>query len=453
MDPHASRSSRSIGSNAGARVAGFIRILGIAGLFSGFGPGATPRFPHIRTEINDYRIAYLPSPARAAEYAWTAQHYDRIVLDWGDAVSMPVYRRLSPSAEIYRYALSWTVIQPASPTAPNIAATYYPDMQAWYAAHRDYDLERALLHRPGCGPTPACRVSFKIWKDDRWAINPGDPGLRAYQRHRLARLAADADGLFLDEQGSGDFEPLFKARAAEYSDAASYQRDMISMLREIRSALGTNKGLLINTATYVTPWDAELARAAGGAHGEHFNDPVFPEMERRWTFAESVLASGASMHLTPPDGPPPREYSNGGYETPLERWQLWELASSYLIAPLRPGLLFFNANGSSGSQAFSAAWFKAIETNVGAPSGARRVLSQGNDRAGRPYRVWARDYGNALVLVRPVISWQSRSYGDDTAADVALPGSGYHLLHADGTRGPSVSTIALRAGEAAILMK
>jgi hypothetical protein len=195
-----------------------------------------------------------------------------------------------------------------------------------------------------------------------------------------------------------------------------------------------------------------MARAAGGVHGEHFSDPTFAETEARWSFAESVLAAGASMDIDPADMPA-REYSKGGYASPLERRQLWELASYYLITNSRSGLLYFNPNGSAWGQPFSSTWFKAIEANVGAPAGARRIQSQGTDRTSQPYRVWARDYAGALILVRPVISWQSSRYGDDTAVDVALGGAGYHLLHADGTRGPVVSTVALRAGEAAILMR
>jgi hypothetical protein len=124
-----------------------------------------------------------------------------------------------------------------------------------------------------------------------------------------------------------------------------------------------------------------------------------------------------------------------------------------LIAPSRPGLLYFNPNGSAWKQPFATTWFRAIETNIGAPAGARRVLAQGTDRTGQGYRIWARDYTGAFVVVRPVISWQARGTGDATAVDVTLPGAGYQLLRADGTRSSAGATVALRAGEAAILVK
>lgn len=422
---------------------------------------APPTARRVRTQVADYRIGYLPAPERATEYAWTAHHYDRIVLDWGDAVSMPQYRRLNTGAQIERYALSWTVIQPTSPTAANIAATYYPDLVSWYASHPQHQLERAFLHRAGCSGGAGCRVSFHLWKDDRWALNPGDAGLRAYQVSRLMRVAADADGLFLDEHGSGDFEPLFKAQSMEYPSRVVYERDIVTMLRDIRAALAPRKHVIINTATYVTEWDAEMVRAAGGSNGEHFNDAIFPEMERRWAFAEANLAAGASMAIGHA-ADPAAGFGAGNYASPLERQRMWELASYYLIAPVNPGALYLNPNGSAWSRPFATTWFGALDVDIGAArprerGGAgpsRRVQAEGVDGAGQQYRVWSRDYSNALVLVRPLIAWPGKRTGDETAVSVALPqGAQYRLLRGAGQAGPALSSILLRGAEAAILMK
>jgi hypothetical protein len=424
-----------------------------ASIFSGYNPAASAHFAHIRTQVTDYRIPYLAAGARAAEYTWTAQHYDRIVLDGGDATSMPEYRRLNPTAEIYRYALNWTVIQPTSASPADIATTYYPDMQAWYAANSQYTLESAFLHRTGCGATPACRVSFKIWNDDRWAINPGDAGLRAYQRQRLARVAADADGLFIDEHGSGDFDQLPSTMLLEYPDFAAYQRDVVSLLADERAGVGAGKRLSINSATYITSWDGDMVRAAGGVQGEYFNDPFFAEMEKRWSFAESAMASGASMSY-PVGGTMPASYTAGGYASTADRRHVWELASYYLVEPAQLGLLYFNSTGSVWNQPFASSWLTAAEANVGLPTSARRIQAEGTDGSGRAYRVWARDLDNALVLVRPIISWSPQSYGDETAVNVALPTTNdFRVLHSDGTLGPVVTTVALRASEAAILIK
>jgi hypothetical protein len=422
-------------------------------LYNDYTSTASPHFGHVRTQISDYRIGYLSDAAtRASEFQWTAQHYDRVILDWGDQTSMPQYRALNPGLEVLRYSLNWSVIQPTSTTAPNIGGTYYPDMQAWFAAHPAYTLESAFLHVAGCGATQSCRVSLHIWNDDRWAVNPGDAGLRAYQRDRLARIAADANGLFLDEHGSGDMQPILDAPPAEYSDITAYQRDIVGMLADEHAAL-PGKRLTINNATYITSWDADMVRAAGGSHGEYFNNPTFAEMESRWTFAEAALAGGNTLDMTVNSGVP-STYTAGGYATTDERRALWELASYYLVAPSTPGLLYLNTNGSTWSQPFSTTWAAATEANVGLPTGARRVQSEGTDPSGRAYRVWARDYANALVLVRPIISWAPQSYGDETGVSVTLPTDyDYRALRGDGTLGPITTSVTLRASESAILIK
>jgi hypothetical protein len=430
------------------------RWLGLAALLvAGAAPAVPGRYPHIRTQISDYRIGYLPAPERRAEYQWTAQHYDRIIIDWGDDVSLREYRHTAPATEIYKYALEWTVIQPSSAGKPNVAATYYPDMLGWYAAHQQYDIERAFLHRSGCNAPAACRLSFRIWKDDRWAVNPGDAGLRAYARQRVAALARDADGLFLDEHGSGDFEPLLALHPAEYPRRDAYERDVVALLADLRLAIGSNKHLLINTATYITPWDKAMAGAAGGVHGEYFNGAGFADMEARWSFADALLAQGVTMDVTPANGFP-KGYSAGNYGSPPERRSMWDLASYYMMAPSRPGLLALNVNGSTWAHAYTETWLPAIATDVGVPTAPRRVMAQGTDGKGQTYRVWSRPFARALVLIRPVTSWSAQAFGDPSGVTVTLPRDGeYHLLRGNGALGPTVTSILLRDSESAILVR
>jgi hypothetical protein len=416
----------------------------------------SPHWPHLRVQGTDYRIQYLSdAAARSAEYEWAARHLDRITLDFGDKRSVPVYRRLNPAAEIYRYALNWTVVQPGSLAADDPAVAYYTHMRAWYARHPEFRLEDAFLHDRRCnssGRSPDCRVTLRIWNQNRWPINPGDAGLRAYHRERLGAVAADANGLFLDEHSSGDLRSrLDPGRLAEYKDWAAYERDMLELLRALRTTLGARKRMLLNTATYVTSFDAQMVGVAGGTHAEGFNNPFYPQMERRWRFAESVLAAGAWMDLGV-GGDIPAGYTRGNSATPTARRRLWELASYYLIAPAAPGALAY-APGIKSKQPFSEQWVAAAEVDVGRPEGARRVFAEGRDGSRGAYRVWARDYNGALVLVRPIIEWAPTRYGDETAVELRLPrGSTYRPLDADGRVGPPVTHLLLRASEAAILL-
>lgn len=416
----------------------------------------SPHWPHIRLHVTDYRIHYQPKAQRPAEYEWVARHFDRILLD-----RQPVaeYRRVNPGAEMYSYALNWTVLRPGEYREPDPAMAYYPQMVEWYRRHTTFRLEDAFLHDRGrCGTsarkTEDCRVTFKIWTQMRWAVNPRDPGLRAFQRERMAMLATSADGLFLDEHSSGDIrDKLDVDGTLEYGDWRSYERDMLTLLRELRAALGPRRRLMLNTAAYLTPFDSQMAVAAGGAHVEDFNNAFFPEMEKRWRFAESLIAAGVAMTVSPvePEATP-RQYTSGNSATPLDRRRLWELGSYYLIAPPTVGAVAFS-NGAKWKRAFPEQWWKAVEFNVGRPKGQRRVYAEGRDPSGRRYRVWGREYERALVLVRPVIEWGRQSFGDETAVQVRVP-SGPHVrpLSADGRIGAPVARITLRASEAAILV-
>jgi hypothetical protein len=402
----------------------------------------------------DYRIQYLPDGAqRAAEYQWAARHLDRVTLDFGDKRSMPEYRRLNPSAEVIRYALNWTVVQPGSLAAEDPGVAYYPHMRAWYARHPEFRLEDAFLHDRRCGRKALeCRITLNIWKQNRWPINPGDAGLQAYHRERLASVAADANGLFLDEHSSGDIrDRLEPGRLVEYATWEKYERDMLTLLRALRATLGPRKHILLNTATYVTSFDAQMVDAAGGTHAEAFNNPFYPEMEKRWRFAESVIARGGRMDLGV-GGDTPSTYTRGNSATPTARRRLWELASYYLIAPAAPGLLAY-APGIKSRRPFAEQWVAAAEMDIGSPQGARRILAEGRDRSRRAYRVWSRTYDHALVLVRPLIERGNAGYGEETGVELSLPpGRTYRPLEADGRVGPPVSRVVLRASEAAILL-
>jgi len=112
-----------------------------------------------------------------------------------------------------------------------------------------------------------------------------------------------------------------------------------------------------------------------------------------------------------------------------------------------------------------AKWFPAIETNVGLPdlngynAGVRNLTwitgpTCGNGRAD----VWRRDYTNAIILLRTAHPYGGMSNNpilcdqNDWRTPIDLGGT-YYSLAADGTTGPAITTISLRAGEGAILMK
>ncbi|GAC1648796.1 MAG: hypothetical protein NVS4B3_04880 [Gemmatimonadaceae bacterium] len=420
--------------------------------------GRSPHWGHLRTMVADYRIAYQADPSvRSREYDWAAAHFDRIVLDRGDSVSVPEYRRRNPDAALFRYAVLWTVVRPGQEPGEEGGVTYYAPMQRWYASNTAYTLETAFLHDAAVCPPPgpiseACRVAVKVWTQERWATNPGDPGAGAFHAARLAALTADVDGAFVDEHGSGDIADRLQSVALrEYPQWADYQRDVVSFLRATRVALGAGRRLLLNTSEYRTSWDREMAGAAGGTHAEHLNSPVSAQMESRWLFVEALLADGAIVDLSSGGDLPP-SYTAGNSANPTDRRRLWDLASYYLVVPIDPAALAYNSS-PKWDRPYAERWVAAAEVAFGRPRSARSLLVKTSGATGGSAHVWAREFDRGWVLVRPADSDAAR-FDDATELTVPMPTGGpYRTLQADGRIGEPVAALQLRAGEAAILVR
>ncbi len=71
------------------------------------------------------------------------------------------------------------------------------------------------------------------------------------------------------------------------------------------------------------------------------------------------------------------------------------------------------------------------------------------------FRVYQREYGNALVLYKPLAYSAGQGVGGTGAAAVTthnLNGN-YRILNANGTSGPLVASVSLKHGEEATLVK
>ena len=422
----------------------------------------SPHWPHIRTMVADYRIVYQSDSAtRAREYDWAAAHFDRVVLDRADSISVPEYRRRNPTIALYRYALLWTAVRPGEEKRDDAGVSYVADMQRWYAQHRDVNIESAFLHDARKCPAPAplsadCRVQIRIWTQQRWVTNPGDAGARRYHADRLRALAADADGLFIDEHGSGDIRGALDGVAIrEYPQRADFERDVVAMLRSVRAALGGGKRLLLNTAEWHTAWDREMIAAAGGTHAEQLNDATSSQAVDRWSFLDGVIADGAIVDVSP-KRELPSGFDAGNSPSATDRRLLWQLASYYMVVPTgKPDAVAFNL-GPKWDRPFSERWMGAVEVDLGRPVGDREIAFDvpAPGGHGERARVWMREFERAIVLVRPADEGGDGEFGDGTA--VAVPfvkGGVYRPVTAEGSVGPGLDRLVLRAGEAAILLK
>lgn len=103
-------------------------------------------------------------------------------------------------------------------------------------------------------------------------------------------------------------------------------------------------------------------------------------------------------------------------------------------------------------------WFPAMGVDFGVPdiygwnNGGRDMAWKLGADIGGGKDVWRRDYTSAIILHRPAM-WNTTA---DEYTTPSLPmelGGTYYPLYADGTIGAAITTIQLKTGEGAILMK
>jgi len=105
-----------------------------------------------------------------------------------------------------------------------------------------------------------------------------------------------------------------------------------------------------------------------------------------------------------------------------------------------------------------ATYFPAMGVDIGVPDssgyngGVRLFAWKSHTEIGGLQDVWRRDFTQAIVIHRPA-SWNTTDDEYNTYSSSIYLGGTYYPLMADGTTGPGVSSIALRTGEGAILMK
>jgi len=409
----------------------------------------SPHFSHISVYYTDFFTSYRPPAERKAVVDFMARRVDGVM-----SGTAALWKAVNPTIMNFSYSLLYSVKLPGQGDRANMASVYSPDMERWYASHPQYQYERAFLHRGGADS--AHRVVLDLpHRSHRWVVNPGDPGLRAYQIDRYRALTAGSSGAFLDEFG-GNLQGAGKA-SDEYPSRSAYFASLTELVSAIRQAI-TPKLLLMNIAEYWNPIDSMLAVAAGAVQLERTNFPFGDHLVPRWSEIDHLLASGVYVEFVSfwsytdwvhgPHAFP--TLSPGMYSSVVERGQIAQLASYYMVVPQDAHRLWFDQQNMWNVRPDSV-WMPAIEYDIGHPTGGRRVIASGVDPRGQHYRVFARDFDRALVLIRPGSDWRPQVYGDDTGVDIKLPAP-MRLLRRDGTLGPAVTAVTLRNVEAAILI-
>ncbi len=331
------------------------------------------------------------------------------------------------------------------------------------------------------------RIREFIWDDYRYIYNPKITAWQDWMINRLITNVDTNDSLFLDEHGpgwryiSGSNSVLVSGgHITEYGDKLpnndqldiDFNADVCTWLAHLKvhfDAIG--KPVSVNTAGYSTnQLSIDRAVAVGGFHLEYMFRPDMEEYTQNLLIAaiKTVTDAGGRVDTHSSTGYyGPAEYTAGNYTSADTRYRMWRLAFYYIVKEAigSSGMVYFDptfyikfGEDTSTYDDFFVEWETAFETNVGLPTALHYTYQTGNNPARLPdivpYKIRARDYTNALVLVRTKDLWSDTEFGDPSAVTVNLPeGNTWHFLNANGTYGPAITSVSLRDSESAILLK
>jgi hypothetical protein len=295
------------------------------------------------------------------------------------------------------------------------------------------------------------RMPTESYGQMRFCVNVSNPQFREwavdYCSRELQRVP-HAAGLFMDN--SDGKTPVQPKEVIE--PVTEYAADYGAMLQEISRKIAPH-WILANTAGGQVRADPVVCQ-----NPIYFEEFAIRPMLHHWSYFED-LAGTISRRAALTDPPPlaviDSHPQNGSPIDP--RMQLATLAYYYLIADPDSTMLMFYG-GFEPNTTWSRHWCQAVAFDVGKPQGKWFPFASGNDpvTAGLSYRIYQRAYENALVLYKPLSyargSRTPAGTGDETATKHDLP-QAFRPLSADGTLGEPITTISLRNGEGAILVK
>ena len=364
--------------------------------------------------------------------------------------SPALWNVLDPGVEHYQYRLAHIILITGSDTA---GVGGVGTLDAWLTAH-GFPLETAFLHLHDSTATKAHRITWFLKDshgDSASALNPADPGVRAWELSIVMDLKANGyAGVFYDVFGRAGFTRLFNTAEG---DSLWYRTALTGMLANSRAASGER--ITINTADYMTQFDSLTIMAAGGTHLEMTNYPLSYNLTTNfnvWRWIDHLVAGGAQRiefvsNLAWYDNVPPVV---GNDLTPMAHEKMAEYVSFRMVKDAKNVVSF--APDNYWQQSPATHWLAAWDTALGPALAPRREIASGTDAAGQNYQIWVRPLQRAALVMRvnayPTIP---KDFADSTAVTVALPVAG-RLLRSDGTTAPVASSVRLLAGEGVVVL-
>jgi hypothetical protein len=294
------------------------------------------------------------------------------------------------------------------------------------------------------------RLPNESYGQMRFCTNPAGAGFRrwAVDYHvRFLKPRPLAAGLFMD---NSDGRPSLP-QGEVVEPLHRFGKDYGSLLQEIAKAISP-RWILANSPSHPA---ADTVVRANPAYMIEF--ALRPLAHPYGYFEDLSETLARRRRLT---SPPPitiiDSYPQGSTVND-PRLRLATLAEYYLLAdPQSTYLMLYG--GFDPAAPWARHWMAAIEYDIGQPLGHWSLWTTGPDPSNRSlsYRIYRRKFQSALVVFKPLSHARGfrgkPSTGDDSATRHDL-GPAYRPLRADGTLGEQVTTITLRNGEGAILIK
>jgi hypothetical protein len=357
---------------------------------------------------------------------------------------------------------------------------------------------------PGCDNTTRninCRIGgYLPGFCNRWLFNYKSNLTRAFFAYEWNRMTNNNpyatnnfDGIFLDEH------PLFANHAPivtsggkvlEYNNLSfsadswaadppseSYPlenqmySDLVGLMQVEKNAMGPGKYLIPNHAIYGArnPGISQSIAADGGflefnidpgitigyrtstPNARHEDIGSIADMSK-YLYNNGKIVIFVTMQR-PADGSDviPGGYTAGSYSSTSDRVKVYELGYYYSLKDVANKYAYFNTLGDWSYNGMVNSKAGAQNVDIGRATGDYYVYQNGTDPNGHYYQIWARDFGNALVLFRP---WEHgyTNFGDATAVTANLSQM-MTPIHSDGSQMAPVNRFTLRNSEAVILLK
>ncbi len=293
------------------------------------------------------------------------------------------------------------------------------------------------------------RLFYPYYGQQRFITRPDGAGFRRWAADYHVRYLQQfplADGLFVDN--SNGKLPIDGIAVLESTD--NYARAAGELLEVVGAAVAP-KWLMANTAggfftaqeivPYVPATLEEFALRPQSATWSQFLD-----------IANLVATRQAAASPTPylvldslAQGSDPTD----------PRFLMSTLAYYYLLGNPETTFLMFSG-GDEPASSWTRHWVDAVAYDVGLPteSWSEFAMGQDPDNPDLLYRIYQRSYTNALVLYKPLSTFQGQrgSLADTTATVHALDGD-YRMLQPDGTLGSVINEVTLRNGEGVVLIR